>query len=85
MADPSHDDRSPFAIAAAWSANIMTICLEMVVPIVLGYWADVWLGTRLVFVILGALAGMALGTLHLVRLVSPKKDSGEESPPTNRT
>ena len=65
MAHPPSDDRSPLAIAAAWSATIMTICLEMVVPIGLGYLVDSWLGTRVVFVIVGALAGMMLGGWHL--------------------
>lgn len=76
VADSPLDDRSPFAIAAAWSATIITISLEMVVPIGLGYLVDAWLGTRIVFVILGAVAGMALGMWHLMQIVSKSSSPG---------
>jgi F0F1-type ATP synthase assembly protein I len=85
VADPPLDDRSPLAIAAAWSATIITISMEMVLPIGLGYLVDTWLGTRIVFVILGAVAGMTLGMWHLMQVVSksssPGKGPGSKRPP----
>jgi F0F1-type ATP synthase assembly protein I len=66
---------------------ITTISMEMVVPIAVGYGIDTWLGTRVVFVILGAIGGMTLGMFHLVRLlavssakkggVSPRSESSD--------
>lgn len=85
MADPPVDDRSPMAIAASWSATITTISLEMVVPIALGYWIDTWLGTRVVFVILGAIGGMSLGMFHLVRLVSNSPAKQGRVPPRSES
>lgn len=46
----------------------MTIALEMVLPGVFGYWVDLQLGTRLVFLILGVILGMSVGMMHLIRL-----------------
>jgi len=68
--DPPVDDRSSLAVAAAWASQITTVAIEMVVPIALGYWVDTWLGTRVVFVSLGAIGGMSLGIYHLMRMVS---------------
>ncbi len=67
------DDRSPQAIAYHWASRIMTVALEMVVPGVLGYWLDQWIGSRFVFTILGFAAGLIGGMIHLVRIASPPK------------
>ncbi len=56
------------AIAMEWSATIMTISAEMVVPGLLGYWVDQWLGTRVVFLLLGFAVGGTLATLALMRI-----------------
>lgn len=71
-------DRSPFAAAMEWTSRITTISIEMVLPALLGYWLDSKLGTRVVFVILGAMAGMVLGIWHLLRMTSP---AAAKSPP----
>ena len=86
MEEPPVDDRSSMAKAASWSAAITTISMEMVVPIALGYWIDTWLGTRVVFVILGAIGGMTLGMFHLVRLISnsPTSKGRSRSESSNR-
>ncbi|MEX0676292.1 MAG: AtpZ/AtpI family protein [Pirellulales bacterium] len=73
MAEPS-DDRSPMAIALEWSATIMTISAEMVVPGLLGYWLDQRLGTRVLFLLVGFAVGGTLATLALVRIA--KKRTG---------
>ena len=59
------------AQAMAWSSRITTISLEMVLPAVFGHWLDEWLGSWFVFITLGAIAGMTLGIMHLVRMTEP--------------
>ena len=63
------------AIALEWSATIMTISAEMVVPGLLGYLVDQWLGTRVVFLLLGFAIGGTLATLALMKIA--KKRSGQ--------
>ncbi len=59
------------AQAMAWSSRITTISMEMVLPAVFGHWLDERLGTQWVFVMLGAIAGMTVGIMHLVRMTDP--------------
>jgi F0F1-type ATP synthase assembly protein I len=56
------------AIAVGWAATIMTISLEMVIPGLLGYLLDQWLGTHVVFLLLGFAIGAILATSALVRI-----------------
>ena len=62
------DDRSPFAEAAEWTSHVTTVAAEMALPSLGGYWIDQRLGTKAVFLVLGALFGLALGIWHLLRL-----------------
>ena len=48
-----HDDLSPFAQAMQWASRITSVSLELVVPILVGYWLDQRLGTRVLCAILG--------------------------------
>jgi len=73
VAEPS-DDRSPMAIAFQWSATIMTISAEMVVPGLLGYWLDQRLGTRVLFLLVGFAIGGTLATLALMRIAKKRTD-----------
>jgi len=50
-----------------------TIALEMVVPIVAGYWLDQRLGTGVVFAALGAIIGLTLGMWSLVQIARPPR------------
>lgn len=63
-------DSSPVAIAAYWVSRITTITLTMVVPGLVGYWLDMRLGTRVVFLLVGFAAGMALAVWQLMQLTS---------------
>lgn len=72
------DDRSPYALAMEWTSRITTVALEMVVPALLGYWLDQWLGTRMVFLILGAILGFATGFYSLLRLTRPSDPKGRD-------
>ncbi len=48
----------------------MTVSMEMVVPGVVGVWADRWLGTRVLFTALGFGLGLILGVWHLLQMVN---------------
>jgi len=56
------------AIGVGWAAAIMTISLEMVIPGLLGYLLDQWLGTQVVFLLLGFAIGGILATSALMRI-----------------
>jgi F0F1-type ATP synthase assembly protein I len=65
------DGRSPFALAMEWTSRITTISLEMVVPPAIGYWLDRRLGTGVLFLILGMIAGFTTAMFSLVKLTRP--------------
>lgn len=71
------DDRSPLALGLEWSSRITTVALEMVVPSLIGYWIDLKLGTRLVFLISGTVLGFATGLISLLRMTRPTKPNRE--------
>ena len=73
------DDRSAMALAMAWASRVMTVSLEMALPALLGYWVDQWLGTGIVFVVLGAVLGLVSGTWHLIRMCHPPPADGGET------
>ncbi|MGA2798796.1 MAG: AtpZ/AtpI family protein [Thermoguttaceae bacterium] len=62
------DDQSSYANAMVWVSRITSIVLEMVLPGVIGYWIDLKLGTRVVFLILGVILGFVGGIWQLIRL-----------------
>ncbi len=64
------DDRSATAKALSKSSEVTSICLLMIVPGLIGYAIDRWLGTGFVFMVLGLLFGMGGAGMQLVRLVS---------------
>jgi Putative F0F1-ATPase subunit Ca2+/Mg2+ transporter len=73
------DDRSPIAKAYQWSSRIMVVSLEMVLPGIGGYWVDQWLGTRVVFLLLGFVFGCTAAVYHLIQMTrSEKNRSGDD-------
>ncbi len=71
------DDRSSLALGLEWSSRITGVALEMVLPALLGYWLDQKLGTRLLFLILGAVMGFAMGLSSLLRMTRPPKSDDQ--------
>ena len=65
------DDRSAMARAYGWTAQITTISMEMVLPALAGVWLDGKLGTKFLFLILGAVLGFFFGFWHLLKLTIP--------------
>ena len=55
-----HEDRSPMAVGLEWSTRLITIGLEMPIPIVGGYWLDKYFATLPLFVCVGAFLGVAI-------------------------
>jgi ATP synthase protein I len=52
--------------------------VEMVVPTLLGYWIDSWLGTTPWITIVAAVLGFAAGMIHLIMILR-QKDRDEKS------
>jgi F0F1-type ATP synthase assembly protein I len=69
------NERSAIAVAYTWAWRVMAISLEMVVPGLAGYWIDTRLGTKALFMILGFVAGMTVGMLHLVQIARGPSNS----------
>ena len=63
------DTRSPMAKALDLVSQITAVSLTLVLPALGGYFLDGWLGTGLVFVILGLLLGFGLAGLQMKALV----------------
>ena len=78
MPEP-HDDRSPMAIAFEWSATVMTISAEMVVPGLMGYWLDQRLGTRALFLLVGFAIGGTLAGMQLMRIANRRTGQDEKN------
>ena len=59
--------------------RITSVSFSFVIPILLGYYCDQWLGSRFVCLLIGMVLGMLIASLQLMKLVSSlqtKKDLG---------
>lgn len=74
---PSRDDRSPVAKAVSKATEITAVSFMMVIPILLGYWLDLYLGTVPLFAMFGLVLGMSGGIWQLIKLVN--RQSSESS------
>jgi ATP synthase protein I len=72
------DDRSSLALAYEWSARITSISLELVLPVLGGYWLDQRWGTPPLLLIVGVVLGFVTATFSLLRLA---KHPDSEHPP----
>ena len=68
MVNSTPDGRSPIAVAMQWASQVTAVSIEMVLPILLGVWADRRLGTKAVFTIIGGIGGLWLGIWNLIRI-----------------
>jgi hypothetical protein len=85
------NNRPPIVVAAEWASRITTVALEMALPPALGYWADQWLSTGVVLLMVGGIVGLTVGTWHLIRIANASQREAEarraerpatEKPPT---
>lgn len=67
--EESKDTRSPMAKALDLVSQITTISLTAVLPAVGGYFIDNWLGTTIVFILIGLALGMTGAGFQLMNLV----------------
>ena len=56
------------------------VAASILVGIVGGYWLDKWLGTTIVFTILGVVLGTAVAFYGLYRMVQPLMDNPDKGP-----
>lgn len=61
-------------VAMVWVNRLTTISLEMVLPAVLGNWADHRWGTKPVFVAIGAILGFSVAMWHLLKIANRSND-----------
>ena len=73
----SEVDLSWLGEAMSWSARIMAVGLEMVLPVVAGMWLDARLGTRFMALI-GICVGLPVGLWHILVFTRGKR-SGRHS------
>ena len=78
MGDPP-EQRNPMAEAMAWVSRITTIAIQMVLPTVVGYFADSYLGTQFL-VLVGAALGMVLGFWQLLAIARKNQENDHPSP-----
>ena len=69
MSEPPPDGRSPMAVGLEWSTRLITIGLEMAIPIAGGYGLDRRLGTAPLFVCLGTFLGVAIAIWQTYRII----------------
>ena len=78
--NPPKDTRSSHAKAMDRVAQITTISLCLVLPVLLGYYADQWMGTGFLLTIVGLLFGMvSAGVQFRKLLVSLERDTKRSS------
>ncbi|MEW4562352.1 AtpZ/AtpI family protein [Bremerella sp. JC770] len=85
MAPRLQADMSPIARAYLWVGRIFSICGEMVVPGLLGYWLDQALGFQFsIFALIGFFIGLVFGMTHLVLMATTEQKSGRAKDATGK-
>ncbi len=69
------------AKAIGKATEVTTIAFMMVLPVLFGYWLDVYLNTLPLFAIIGLVLGMACGISQLIKLVNRKPEIGAVTSP----
>ena len=67
--DFEEDGRSPLAIGYMWSVVIMSLGIELVLPILLGVYLDSKFGTICLFLILGVFFGFFVAAVNFIKLM----------------
>ena len=74
----ARDDRAPLAKAYSLASRALTVALVMVVPGLLGYLLDQRLGTQVVFMFLGFVAGVGCGIWQLIQVGRPRLQDDDD-------
>ena len=75
---------SPLSVGLEWASRITTIGLEFVLPMVLGYGVDSWLGTTPAGTLVGAVLGFALGIWQTIRTTQKLPGHSRRAPTPDR-
>jgi F0F1-type ATP synthase assembly protein I len=67
---PQEDKRPPSAAAMEWVSQITSVALMMVLPALGGWWLDQKLDSGWWFLVSGAVVGLLMGMLQLLRMLS---------------
>ena len=78
------DDRSPIARAVGLAYAVIGLCVQMVIPILGGYWVDQRVGSQALFTIIGVGLGMWMGVLGLIRVTETLRGPPKTPPNSNR-
>jgi F0F1-type ATP synthase assembly protein I len=62
-----------------WVSRVTSVALEMVAPVLIGYWVDNRVGTKVVFTALGGALGLTIGIWSLVRMSKSMRDNSGQS------
>ena len=73
LRQPKEIDLAWIRESIRWVSKMTTVILEMILPGVAGVWLDRWLETEFL-ALLGFALGVTLGTWHLIRMSSGRKE-----------
>ena len=79
MVEPNRDRPPPLAVGMQLASQIISVSLMMALPAGAGYWGDSKLGTSPWLLSLGAVVGLLIGMLQLLRGIdrnNGKKNTG---------
>lgn len=62
------EPRSTLSVGMDWASRVSTIGLEFALPALLGAYLDRYWSLRPLATVLGAVAGFAVGMIHVLRL-----------------
>ena len=69
------DGRSPLSLGMEWGTRVTAIGLEFALPALLGFGLDRWWHTAPWMTVGGAILGVGMGMLHVIRLASEPQGS----------
>jgi F0F1-type ATP synthase assembly protein I len=74
------DDRSAIAKSVDLAYALMSICAMLALPALGGFYLDRWLGTRLLFTVIGLLFGLAASVLQFLKLLKRLEQNSTANP-----
>ena len=71
--DKTNDDgRSPFVQGYVWATVIISMTVELIVPILLGIYSDYKFGTKCLFLLLGVFLSCVIMVVNFIKLMKLK-------------
>ena len=85
MEEHPSDQRSNTAKAYQLASKVTSICIQTVLPMVIGYWFDEWSGRTPLFTVCGLVLGMLMGTISFINFVRQLSVSTKNSAQGHRS